>query len=126
MEEIDELIVEIPFDNVEEATFRALSELIKKGEIDSVLTLNNNLASSCLKYFKKNKITIPEELFFASYDNVEWFDYASPIITGVAQPIQAIGEKSVEILINRIDKKVDNFENISLESKLIIRESSSK
>ena len=125
MSESEELIVEIPFDDVEKSTNKALKELIEKG--DAILTLNNNLASACLKYFKENNIKIPEDLFFASYDNVEWFEYSSPTITGVGQPIQQIGEKSVEILLSQINKKDGesrDIENSSLRSKLVIRESS--
>lgn len=127
MHESEELIIEIPFDSVEEYTAKALKGLI--GKVDAILTLNNSLASACLKYFKKNGVNIPRDLFFASYDNVEWFEYSSPTVTGVGQPIQEIGEKSVEILLEQINKKTEEereVEKCSLRSKLVIRESSIK
>ena len=65
------------------------------------------------------------DIVFASYDDVEWFQYANPSITGMAQPIKEIGEKSIEILLEKINSnKVLDNQNISLPAKLIKRESS--
>lgn len=120
-----EIIYNIPYTNVEGETYKALDEITKSKSVDAIFTLNNNLATSCVKYFKHHHISIPKDIAFASYDNVEWFEYANPSITGVAQPITEIGEKAVELLLSRIkSKKSDGVENILLESTVVIRESS--
>ena len=121
---LEEFIYNIPFNEVESSINKILNTILKNNNVDAIITLNNTLASACVKYFKENNVEIPNKIKFASYDNVEWFQYATPTITGMAQPINEIGEKSTALLFSKMDENTIEYSNISLEAKLIERESS--
>ena len=122
----NEIIFNIPYESVEESVNKHLSDVLKNKTADAILTLNNKLANACIKYFKDNNISVPNDIAFASYDDVEWFEYVTPTITGMAQPIKEIGEKAIKLLIDKIKSNNNNQQpqHISLSAKLIERESS--
>lgn len=123
---VEEIIIDIPYEDVVNSVNKSLDNIIKNNLADGIITLNNTLASACVNYFKSNNISLPNDIKFASYDDVEWFKYANPSITGVAQPLSEIGEKSIEILLKKISAKNTEIEteHISLSAVLIERDSS--
>ena len=124
--DLKEIIIDIPYEKVTESVNETLSKILKNGEIDGLITLNNTLASACFRYFKDNAIKVPKDILFASYDDVEWFGYSSPRITGMKQPINEIGEKSFKLLFEKINSKSETkeYQHVSLPATLNIRESS--
>ena len=118
----EELIIEVPFDDIHRVS--DYFDLLETKEVDAVITLNNSLAYACLKECKKRHIEIPKKWAFASFDNVDWFELSSPNITGVYQPINEMGQKAVEILLDKISGKTVKNSQLKLEVKLVVRESS--
>lgn len=124
----DNYIFNIPFNDVENSTINAIEHIIKnKPEITALFVTNNNLAVAALKAFNKFKVNIPNDMAFASFDDIDLFQITSPTITSVAQPIDDICKSSVEILINRINNPdKPKLTNRVLDTELIIRESTIK
>ncbi len=123
----NELIYNIPYESVDESIKKLLDDIVKNKKVDAIFTLNNRLASACFNYFKNNNIDVPKDVAFASYDDVEWFEYSTPTITGISQSVESIGENSVRVLLEKIkskNKEVEKFEHLSVGTKLIVRESS--
>jgi LacI family transcriptional regulator len=81
-----------------------------------------------LECFHEMKIRIPQDLAFVCFDDIELFKFNTPTITAVEQPIQKIGAETVKILLHEIKNGAKNTERktISIPTKLIIRESTSK
>ena len=118
------IVIPVPFEKVDETIHSHLQKLVHgPDKVDAIFTLNNNLAGSCLKYFAQNNISVPNEVSVVSFDNVDWFDFSNPPLTGVAQPVQSIGTRSVEILIDKISKKNTEKQQVTLPTKLVIRKS---
>lgn len=122
IKEDKDLIIEIPFDDIDSLD-RSFDLLIEKG-VDAIITLNNSLAHECIKACKKRNIDIPNDIAFASFDDVAWFQLLSPGITGVKQPIIDMGKKAVELLLAKLEGKSKENEQIYLPVQLNIRESS--
>jgi LacI family transcriptional regulator len=94
---------------------------------DSVFCLNNSLAIACLDFCKQNNISIPTQLGFASFDEIDLFRLLPTTITSVEQPVQKIGSKAVEILFQHINAQVPIPPvSYQIKPKLNIRESSAK
>ena len=68
----------------------------------------------------------PQDIAFASFDELTTDDFFRPSITCVVQPAFDIGYRAVEVLLNRIEKgKIEGRpDKIRLPAKLIVRESS--
>jgi LacI family transcriptional regulator len=124
----EELIRDIPFDNIKEMVFRELDDLCyPQKKIDAIFAANNSIAIACLQYFKARDLSIPEDVALISFDDIELFQFSNPPISAVAQPIQAIGEQAVALLMDRL-KNPKGFENqqVEIETELLIRTSSQK
>lgn len=117
-----DLVIEIPFDNIDEV--EASFGIIKDKKVDAIVTLNNSLAFACVKACQKRGLKMPEDIAFTSFDDVAWFELVNPGITGVNQPIAEMGKKAVEYLIDKFESNSYDNEQLFLPVKLNIRESS--
>ena len=89
-------------------------------EFDAIFCVNNNITKSLLKKINQKKIKPSYSII--SFDDVEVFDFATPKVSAIAQPIQDIGEKAIELLSNSISNKEKHIsQKIILETGLIIR-----
>lgn len=117
------LIIEVPFDNPQK--LKDSFDLLERKKVDAIITLNNSLAHICLKACQERGIKIPKDMAFTSFDDVDWFDLVNPSITGVRQPIEAMGEKAVQILMDNFKSKKGTTGRELLPVELKIRKSSS-
>ena len=90
---------------------------------EAILTSNSLLAAGALGALRESKIVIPEEIAFASFDETTWSKLIVPAITVIEQPTYEIGRTATELLIKRIDDPARSTREITLKSKLIVRQS---
>ncbi len=69
-----------------------------------------------------------KEVGFTGFTNTQVGDLFAPALTVVRQPAFEIGQTAIELLIQLIESKrpVTDFETKTLETTLIVRESSAK
>jgi LacI family transcriptional regulator len=113
------LLIQVPHNNIEQGIINAL-EQIEQNEIDAVFCVNNNLTKAMLREINKNGIETKYTIL--SFDDLEIFDFATPKVSTIAQPIKEIGETAIKLL-NKHIKSTDNHipQKIILETGLIIR-----
>jgi len=93
-------------------------------KIDAIVFTTHYLAASGLRELKLMSIEVPAEVAIISFDELGAFDLVEPPITTSKQPVDAIGNQAVEILVNEIEKKEIKIENERvLQTKLLIRKS---
>ena len=94
-------------------------------EITAIFTINNNVATACLQVLNTLNVKIPDKVSLISFDDITLFKLTNPSITSIAQPINEICEKTVEILLNLINNKDDKntITEYTLSPKLNIRNS---
>ena len=122
-------VKQISFNDVENETEQAVKELLQMPNyVTAIFTVNNNLAVAVLETLHKIGKKIPEDISLVSYDDIRLFRFCVPTITAVAQPVEQIGERAVELLLSEIEKdgKKDNNNKIVLPPSFVIRNSSSK
>ena len=103
----------------------SLNELNKsKTKPDAIFTAGDRLTIVCYGMLKRMKQK--KELGFTGFTNTQVGDLFSPSLTVVRQPAFEIGQTATELLIQIIESRrpVTEFETRSLETSLIIRESS--
>ncbi len=114
---------------------QASAELLEKyPQVDGIIACNDVVAISVYKILFKNGIKVPEQIQLVGFDNINLTELLSPEITTIAQPIEEIGVKAAELIINYStgeDKTLaEKFNSQSkeyvFEGKLIIRETTKK
>lgn len=105
--------------------YRAAMQLLARPDRPSAIFSANNLMTiGTMKAIRDLKLSCPEDVSVACLDDFPWADVFHPRLTTVAQPVQALGEHAVNLMLARLantDAKVS--ENIVLKGNLTIRES---
>lgn len=95
---------------------------------DAVFASNDAMAIGCLCAFNENNIVVPDDVALAGFDDIPLSRYMKPPLSTVKVPIAELGRKSIEILIDKLQKKEgsDQLNEWLFSSSLIIRESSKR
>lgn len=90
---------------------------------DAIITSNSLLAAGVLRALRESKITVPDEIAFASFDETTWAQLVVPPLTVIEQPTYEIGRTATEMLIKRIEDPTRSNREVILKAKLIVRQS---
>jgi len=108
----------------EEDGFNTTIKLLQLSEPpDAIFTSNSLLAAGALRALRESDIAIPEEIAFASFDETTWANLVVPALTVIEQPTHEIGRTATELLIKRIQDPTRSTREVTLKSKLIVRQS---
>ena len=105
----------------EEVAIEDFGTFLTEQQPDAVFFATNYLAILGLKAIKQLNVPTPAVV---SYDDRTLFKLSSPAITAVSQPIEAIADELINILLNQLDGKDRSLKQVTLPSELIVRESS--
>ncbi|MBS7233818.1 LacI family DNA-binding transcriptional regulator [Flavobacterium psychroterrae] len=119
------LVLHMDYYSTEENRIATIVDFLKKNpNIDAVIFLTNYMGLAGLQAFKGMGIRIPEDISVISFDDHDSFKLHSPAITVVAQPIEDIAVKSIQLLMSQMtDMGKFEVEKSLKRGKLIVRES---
>ncbi len=121
-----EFILRIPYDMSYENTVKAIEGFLKKYiGIDGLFFTTNYLGVAGLESIRSLGRKIPGEIGVVCFDDSDLFRLGSPSISVVAQPIRAIGEKAVDLIIDMLASKKMDPQKVVIEPMIIERESTS-
>lgn len=115
----------LDFHASEQSRIETIINFFKKNkEIDAVLFLANYLGLAGLQAFRTLKYKIPEDISVISFDDHDSFKLHTPTISVIAQPIEEIAVKSIQLLMSQMTN-LDDFkiEKVLKKGTLIVRES---
>ncbi len=119
---IDEDLI-IKADNFEDAK-KITAKLISDNNIpDGIFTVNDMTAAGAINILKNNNIRIPEDVSIIGFTNGPISTITDPPLTTVEQNGFEMGQKSAELLINRIEEISSECITEIIPTKLIIRSS---
>lgn len=120
-------------------------ELVKKGSYDwysgytctvellrsispptAILAANDLMAIGAMKAITERRLHIPFDISVMGIDDIDMASLCTPTLTSLRQPKYEMGVLSVEKLINRIEKKEDEYSKcdvILLKAELVLRDS---
>jgi len=102
----------------------ALHELLEgNNTIDAIVFTTHFLTAVGIRELKKMNVDIPTEIAIVSFSELSAFDLVEPPITSIILPVADIGNKAVDILINKIEGKEVKMINDVLDTQLVIRKS---
>ncbi|KAA3646523.1 MAG: LacI family transcriptional regulator [Chloroflexi bacterium] len=103
----------------------AAQELFElKSPPDALLTTNSLFTAGVLEAAQESSLSIPADIALAGFDDAPWTTLVEPKITVIAQPTMEIGRSATELLLNRISEPDLLARKITLQGKLIARQSS--
>ncbi len=93
-ENLQEYICVEKVENQKEEMSTRMDEIIQKEETEAIVFATNTLSIAGLYAIQRNNIHIPDDLLVIGFDGNEAFDFFSPPITYIEQPLMDIGKKS--------------------------------
>ncbi|WP_047154189.1 LacI family DNA-binding transcriptional regulator [Aneurinibacillus tyrosinisolvens] len=124
---VDEnLVITINEPTIEGAEVKA-KELLNSGQRPTaIFGCNDILAIGTMLAAKGLGIGIPDELSIIGFDNTVMCKIVEPQLSSVAIPIHEMGKQAMELLAQRIQKKDNMKQRISLLPELVIRQSTAE
>ncbi len=121
---VDETLI-IPCDDFDKAIVET-TKLIENGiKFDAIFTANDFTAAGVLKVLKMRGIYVPRDVSVVGFGNDYISKMTDPALTSVQQPGFEMGQKAMEMLINRIkNPKSNDFKTDILPTLLVKRDSS--
>ena len=92
--------------------------------IQSEVLLANDDISACeaISALQMQGISVPHDIAVAGFDNSLLAREMNPKLTSLAQPLEMIGKKAVEVLLDQINYHTQP-QMYEMESRVVIRES---
>ncbi len=111
-----------------ESGYECMQKLWKlKKHPTSLFISNYNMCLGAMTAIHNMKVNIPEELSLITFDDLEFSVISNPALTAIRQPMEKIAEKTVELLLRRIEGDYTDYpQNIKLTTELIVRDSVAK
>ena len=109
-----------------ESGFDNMNSLLDKNlSITAVFVTTDVMAIGASKAILSRGLRIPEDISVVGFDGIDYAQYFHPSLTTVKQPVEQMGEKSVNILFDLVKNK-KKHEHVVLETELLERESCKK
>ncbi len=106
---------------------KAIQALLKKHpDIDGVFVGNDTMAIGALKGLHQMKIEVPHQVAICGFDGIQMTRMMEPELTTIAQPIEAMGKKACQILIDLIEGNKKPKQHIEFDVQLIVRGSTKR
>jgi LacI family transcriptional regulator len=122
----------IPFDpalvrcgeSANEPARRAVHELLRLASRPTAIVASNNLMMiGAMHALRDAGIDVPAGMALVGFDDFDWAELFNPRLTVLAQPLEDIALKAVELLTRRIAQPDEQFEIVRLTPELRIRNS---
>jgi len=118
----------IPYDNrltvfgnwERESGYELGGQLIEKG-VTAIFSLNDSMASGVYDYCADHNLTVGNDISLAGFDNKDISQAYRPQLTTVAPPLYEIGQKSAQIVIQKIDGIDEKQNHFKLPCHIIKR-----
>jgi len=109
------------FYTLEAGSSRTKDILLEKQRPTAIFCMCDETALGCLHALKEHNFNVPKDISVAGFDDIKFAKYFSPPLTTIAQPVEDIGRRCVELLLDIIDKKKIEEANIMLPHSLVVR-----
>ena len=101
----------------------ALEMLQRPARPSAIFALADSIAVGVLHAAAYLDLRVPEDLSVVGFDNISLSAYVISPLTTVAQPIYAIGEAAVRILLRQLHEPDAEPETVMLNTDLVVRQS---
>lgn len=120
-----ELVVNLDRDMTSpELGYPVVQQLLSTKEpFTAIVAFNDISAIGAIRALRDFDLRVPEDVSVIGFDDIKAAAYTLPRLTTINQPLEEIGRVATQSLLNRIHNTVPPRDEISVEPKLIVRES---
>jgi LacI family transcriptional regulator len=90
---------------------------------DAIIAATDMLAIGALKELNRRKVPIPGQVKIVGFDNISLAELVEPSLTTIAQPIQQMGIKAAQMLIEQIRNPGVPRQQVVMACEIVERES---
>lgn len=119
----DEALVRCGESAIEPARVAMRQLLALDSRPSAIMTSNNLMTIGAMRALREARIDVPRGIALVGFDDFDWADLFSPRLTVMAQPLEEIGAKAINLLIKRIKNPEGNRQTIRLSPTIQIRNS---
>jgi LacI family repressor for deo operon, udp, cdd, tsx, nupC, and nupG len=87
----------------------------------AIFCFNDEMAMGVLDYARQKRLRVPRDLSVVGFDDIRFARYTDPPLTTVAQPMRAIGEGTVRLLLAILSDDAVTPDSVTLPHTLITR-----
>ncbi|WP_296256396.1 MULTISPECIES: LacI family DNA-binding transcriptional regulator [unclassified Pseudomonas] len=109
--------------NSELARLAASTLLALPNPPGAILAANNLMTIGAMQALREASVAVPEQMALVGFDDFDWADFFLPRLSVVAQPVQALGARAVQLLLQRIASPDGTRQSERLAATLRIRNS---
>lgn len=101
----DDLVIKIDSYNISDS-YEGMKEWLKR-DIDAtaIFAISDNLALGAMRAIIESGKKIPDDYAIVAIDGIEVSEYMNPQLSTLCQPMQEMGRRSVQLLVDIIEKK---------------------
>ena len=102
--------------------YNSAEKILKETDSTAAVTINDFVAVGIIKYINETGRKVPEDFSVVGFD--DYYSYRHLNLTTMQLPLEELGEKAVELLINKILKgqTISTSEIIRISPALIVRD----
>lgn len=89
----------------------------------ALVVMNNAMTIGALKALRDLRLRIPSDVAFVCYDDFEWANLFEPRLTAIAQDVELMGARSVELLLARVSGAAGPSQQLRIPTTLQHRSS---
>ncbi|UQA34119.1 LacI family DNA-binding transcriptional regulator [Streptomyces cavourensis] len=114
-----------PADFTEEGGARAMRELLaRRPDLDAVFAASDVMAAGARQVLREADRRIPEDVALIGFDDSVVARHMHPPLTSVRQPIEEMGRRMAELLLEEIAGRSGERPTVVLPTELVVRDSS--
>lgn len=99
------------------------TDIIERDEVTGIFASSDIVSLGIIKGLKEMGYVVPDDYSIVGFDNIKVAEFMNPGLSTVSQNISGKGKKAAEILIDILDKKMENGVSYIMKTKLIERSS---
>jgi LacI family transcriptional regulator len=104
--------------------YEAASRLIASGKrFTALIAFNDVSAIGAIRAFLDSGLRVPHDISVVGFDDIHEASFSVPRLTTVRQPLHEMGVLAAKTLLRRIKNEPQSLEDILIEPRLIVRES---
>ncbi len=117
-------LISVAYQQMEKEVPMMIRQLVEKDDADAIFFATHSLAIEGLKQLNRMEIDVPQQMAVLSFDENDAFDLFDPPVSYIRQPLEAIADEAVRLLIENIRHPSARQTIVELDTELVVRESS--
>jgi DNA-binding LacI/PurR family transcriptional regulator len=119
---LEDHIRAVPGDFTEQGGIDGITEILDEGTEPTAVFMGNDFAAlGALEVLDERRIRVPRDLSIVGYDNLDAAKAHRVELTTVDQPRFAMGELSMQLLLERLDRQRTTPKHVVLPPRLVVR-----